>query len=190
MSDNPHHTSGKTSMTYGLIIAVVLIFLAVMAWILGVENSRWLRYINWAAQLGVVYWCLRNWRDQHNGGYATYGQSVKAGIKFMFFASIIFAFYNVIYMKWLDPEAIPRMMDAMEESYYKMGLDEDQAKTAVDIMSMIKSPVMQFFSGIIGITFAGVILSLIVSIFIRKEGDPFSQAMAELDDHNNGQNKE
>ena len=171
----------KPAMSYGLIIALVIIIFAVLAWLLGLEGAKWLQWINWAAYFGVLYFCLKNWRDNYNGGYLRYGQSLSAGILFMFFASIIYAFYNVVYLTWIDPEAVNRMLDIMEDEYYKMGWTEEQVSSMMEFGSKLHKPGMQFFSVIIGTTFIGVILSLIVSIFIRKEGDPYTQAMSEID---------
>jgi drug/metabolite transporter (DMT)-like permease len=171
----------KPAMSYGLIIALVIIIIAVLTWILGIEGARWMQWINWASYFAVLYFCLKNWRDHYNGGYLRYGQSLSAGILFMFFASVIYAFYNVIYLTWIDPTAVTRMLDIIEEEYYKRGFTEEQISTYMGFATKLRGPGMQFFSVIIGTTFIGVILSLIVSIFIRKEGDPYKQAMSEIE---------
>ena len=171
----------RPAMTYGLIIALVMIILAILGWIIGLEGKGWLQWFIWVAYFVVLYLCLKNWRDHFNGGYIRYGQALSAGILFMFFASIIYAFYYVIYLTWIDPTALDRMLDIMEEAYYKRGFTEEQVSTTMNFMTKLHGPGMQFFSAIIGTTFLGVILSLIVSIFIRKEGDPYNQAMSEIE---------
>jgi drug/metabolite transporter (DMT)-like permease len=171
----------KPAMTYGVIIALVMIILAVLTWIMGQESAKWIQWISWIAYFGALYYCLKNWRDQHNGGYLHYKQAFGAGVLFMFFASIIYAFYNVIYLTWIDPESVDRMIDLAEETYYKQGLSDDQVEMAMSWFSKMKSPGMQFFSVIFGTTLIGVIISLIVSFFIKKEGDPYQQAMSEIE---------
>lgn len=173
----------KPAMTYGVIIALVMIILAVLGWILGPDSSKWLQWVSWIAYFAALYYCLKNWRDQHNGGYLLYKQAFGAGILFMFFASIIYAFYNVIYLTWIDPESVDRMIDMAEEAYYQQGLSDDQVDLAMGWFSKMKSPGMQFFSVIFGTTLIGVILSLIVSFFIKKERDPYQQAMSELENN-------
>jgi len=175
----------RPAMTYGLIIALIIIILAVLVWVLGLEGAAWMQWINWVAYFGALYFCLKNWRDHYLGGYIRYGQALSAGILFMFFASVIYAFYNVIYLKWIDPSAVERMLDIMEEAYYKRGLPEEQVAAAMEFGAKLRTPGMQFFSVIIGTTFIGVIISLIVSIFIRKEGDPFNQAMSGIENTEN-----
>ncbi|MFA6127767.1 MAG: DUF4199 domain-containing protein [Bacteroidales bacterium] len=171
----------KPAMTYGLIIALVVIILAVLIWVISLEGNVWMQWVTYAAYFGVLYFCLKNWRDHYHGGYIKYGQALSAGILFMFFASVIYAFYNVIYLKFIDPSAVERMLDIMEEEYYKRGLTEEQVSAAMGFAAKLRGPGMQFFSVIIGTTFIGVILSLIVSIFIRKERDPYQQAMSEIE---------
>lgn len=171
----------RPAMTYGLIIALVYIFFAVLQWIIGSEGPGWLTWLSWLSYFGVLYLCLKNWRDNHLGGYIRYGQALSAGILFMFFASVIYAFYNVVYMKWIDPEAVDRMLDLMEEQYYKQGFTEEKVSAVMEFGAKLHSPGMQFFSVIIGTTFMGIIISLIVSIFIRREGDPYQQAMSEIE---------
>jgi len=41
----------------------------------------------------------------------------------------------------------------------------------------MQTPVWQVITTVIGTTFAGLILSLIVALFIKKEKDPFQTAM-------------
>lgn len=171
----------RPAMTYGLVIAVVFIFFAVLQWIAGIEGAAWLTGLSWVAYFVALYFCLKHWRDNYLGGYIRYGQSLSAGILFMFFASVIYAFYNVVYMTWIDPEAVDRMLDMMEEQYYKQGFTEDKVTAMMEFGAKLHGPGMQFFSVIIGTTFMGVIISLIVSMFIRREGDPYKQAMSEIE---------
>jgi drug/metabolite transporter (DMT)-like permease len=171
----------KPAMTYGLIIALVIIILAVLTFIFSLESSRWMQWINWVGYFVALYFCLKNWRDSFLGGYIRYGQSLSAGILFMFFASVIYGFYFVIYLKFIDPSYVERMLSIMEEEYYKRGMTEEQVAPLMDLLTKFHGPGMQFFSVIFGTTFVGVIISLLVSIFIRKEGDPYKQAMSEIE---------
>jgi drug/metabolite transporter (DMT)-like permease len=172
----------RPAMTYGLIIALVIIIFAVLQWIMNLQQSKMMNWLSIGSYFAALYFCLKNWRDQYNGGYIRYGQSLNAGILFMFFASVIYAFYFVIYVKWLDPTYISRYLDTIEEMYYKQDIAEEQITQVMSLLAKLQGPGMQFFWGIVGTTFTGVILSLIVSIFIRKEGDPYKQAMSEIDE--------
>ena len=167
----------KPAMTYGLLIAAVLIFLELLTWILKVDKSFVTSLIGWATTFTVLYFSLTNWRNRYMGGYARYGQALKTGILFMFFASIIVAFYTVIYLKWIDPGAIDQQIGMLEEQFYQLGYGESEMSAFFDMAVRMKSPGFQFFSGILGGTIGGVIWSLIAAIFVKRENDPFQDAM-------------
>ena len=167
----------KPAMTYGLFIAAILILLELLIWILRVDKSFFTSLLGWAVTFSVLYISLISWRNKYMGGFVRYGQAFKTGILFMFFASIIVAFYTVIYLKWLDPGAIDQQIGMLEEQFYKQGYGETEMSTTMDLMIRMKSPGFQFFSGILGGTIAGVIWSLIAAIFVKKENDPFQDAM-------------
>ena len=168
-------------MTYGLILSLVMIILAVIAWIGNLEQAGWFQWISWAAYLGTLYYTLRKWRDEYLGGVIGYGKSVSSGTLFMFFGSIIYGFYFIIYTKWIDPEYLARVLDAMEELYYSMKMSEETIEASLAMAEKMRQPGFLFFSILLGNTLTGFILSLIVSFFVRKEGDPYQQAMRGID---------
>lgn len=175
----------KTASTHGLIVGLILIGFALLVWIAGVQQSVWLRYINWAIVIGSVYYSMKTWRDQFMNGVIRYGQALGYGVAVMLFASFVFALYNVVYMNILDPESIQRSMDILEQSYYELGWDEDRIELALELAGGMQTPVFQAVSTIFGTTFLGLLVSLLVATFVKREGDPFDYAMKEVQDNTN-----
>ncbi len=167
----------KPAMTYGLTIAAVLIGLNLVAWLFKLDGSLWFQYLNWAVLVGVLYWALKSYRDQHLGGFITYGRAVRSGLLFFFFASLLYGFYTVLYFAYLDPEAIDRGLDAVEELYYARGISEEQIDRMMQMATRMRSPGMQVISVVFGTTMLGLILSLLISVLVRRKGDPFAEAM-------------
>jgi uncharacterized membrane protein YgaE (UPF0421/DUF939 family) len=62
-------------------------------------------------------------------------------------------------------------------------MSDEQVEMAMSWFNKMKSPGMQFFSVIFGTTLIGVIISLIVSLFIKKVRDPYQQAMSEIENN-------
>jgi len=175
----------KTASTHGLIVGLILIGFALLVWIAGLQQSAWLRYTNWILVFASVYYSMKTWRDQFLDGFIRYTQALKYGVVVMLFASIVFALYNVIYMNILDPESIQRSMDILEESYYELGWDEDRIELAIELAGGMQTPMFQAVSTVFGTTFLGLLVSLIVATFVRREGDPFDHAMKEVQDNTN-----
>ncbi len=167
----------KTASTHGLIVGAILIVMALLVWVAGIQQAVWLRYMNWTLVIGSVYYSMKNWRDQYLGGFIRYRQALGYGVAVMFFASIVFGFYNIVYINYLDPESLQRSLDFVEQTYYERGMAEEQIELAMELAERMQTPFFQAISTMFGTTFLGLLISLIVALFIRKEGDPFQQVM-------------
>ena len=86
-----------------------------------------------------------------------------------------------IYYTGIDPDAIDQQIGMMEEQLYQQGFGESQMSAYTDLMIRMKSPGFQFFTGILSGAISGAIWSLIVSLFVKKENDPFQDAMKEVE---------
>lgn len=172
----------KIYMNHGLIIGLILVTMEVLVWLTNINGSGIYQLIHWAVLIGAIYKSMKIWRDEYNGGFIRYGQALGFGIRIMFFASIIFGFYNMIFFSLIDPAALEKSLVAVEEGYYSMGFNDDQIEQLMIMAEELQTPVWQVISTVIGTTFLGLILSLIVSIFIKKEGDPFRSTMDRIQD--------
>jgi len=170
-------------MNHGLIIGLILIVMSVLVGVLKIGAGRLFQYLNWAIIIGSVYYSMKTWRDQYCGGIIKYSQALGYGVRVMFFASIIYGFYSMIYMNWINPEAVNERLALMEESYYLMGFNDQQIELNMEMAKRLQTPGWQVFTTVIGTTFTGFIISLIVAFFVRKEGDPFQSAMDQVQDN-------
>jgi len=59
-----------------------------------------------------------------------------------------------------------------EELYAKRGMPQEAMDTALNMAKKFQKPIITAISGILGGTFFGTIISLIVAIFVKKEGNP------------------
>ena len=67
-----------------------------------------------------------------------------------------------------------------EEMLLNLGLDEDIIETQMEKAREDTSPFQSAISGAVGMGLIGLVLSLIMSIFLKKTDDPFNEAMQEL----------
>jgi hypothetical protein len=66
---------------------------------------------------------------------------------FMFFSSIVVAFFMAIYYTGIDPDAIDQQIGMMEEQLYQQGLANRKCQSYTDLMIRMKSPGFQFLQG-------------------------------------------
>jgi len=167
----------KTAASHGLVVGMLLVFIAIIIWIGDVGATGGMRILNWFVVIGSIYYSMKIWRDKFNGGIIKFSQALGFGVAVMFLASIVFGFYNIIYMNYLEPNSVVESMDLLEETYYEMGFSEEKVALAMETAGALQTPLFQAFSTVFGTTFLGFIVSLIVALFVRREGDPFQDAM-------------
>ena len=83
----------------------------------------------------------------------------------------------------IDPDLIEKLYTFMEEQLISQGrLPEAVIEQQMTLMKKIITPITSPLFGILNTVFYGVLVSLIASIFLKREGDGFQKAMAEVED--------
>ncbi len=165
-------------MNHGLVIGLILVVFAFLISIVKLGSGNLLPLLHWAVIIAAVYYSIKTWRDNYNEGYISYGQALGFGFRTMFFASVIYGFYSMLYMTWINPGSVNEALTAVEEGYFQLGFTDEQIEQYMEIAQKMQTPGWQMFTTILGTTFTGFIISLIVSLFVRKDEDPFRSAMS------------
>ncbi len=103
----------------------------------------------------------------------TYGQSLGYIASMMLFTGFIAGLCNYILRAWVDP---PYYMEQIERS---MAAFESAAPEQYDMAlkmagAMQKNPVVMVLGGMINMLIYGTFVGLFLSVFIKKDGDPFA----------------
>lgn len=175
----------RNSATYGAITGMALIITGVLFYIINLENQSIAQWINYAVIVGGIFIGTKNFRDKMNFGRITYGKSLGSGVLISLFASIIFAFYTFIFFKYIDPAALEKIYEITEQSMMKQGtMSDQQIEAAMEVTKKMMTPFSMSLFIILGFVFWGFLFSLIISIFVKKQGNPYDEAMREVKDEN------
>ena len=179
----------KVSMNHGLVVGLILIVFAFLISTLNSGSGGILRLLHWAVIIGAVYYSTKTWRDNYNEGFLSYGQALGFGFRTMFFASIIYGFYSIIYVFWINPGILEIELRTMEEAFYLLGLNDNMIDERMEMAEKMQTPFLRMFTTILGTTFSGFIISLIVALFVRKDSDPFQKAMGGIEEEDAVENQ-
>jgi hypothetical protein len=102
----------------------------------------------------------------------TYGQAVGAGVVIFLYYAILIAVFTYILYAVIDPGLIDKQLAAAEELLAKRGLPQEAMDASLKIQKKMMKPEIMAPIGIFGNMLYGVIMSLIVAIFAKKEGNP------------------
>jgi hypothetical protein len=111
-------------------------------------------------------------------GQITYGQSVGAGVVIFVYFSIIMAIYTYLLWTVIDPGLVKKSIALSEEAMEKKGLAQPAIDAGMAFTAKIMKPAIMSIFSIFGSMFIGVIYSLLVSIFVKKEGNPLIETPA------------
>ena len=162
----------KTNLTNGLIMGLVGIVYSLIIYFLDLSFNKAQGLVFLVIQIALLYFLLKSYRDNYLHGQITYGQSLGAGVIICLYYAVIMALFTYILYTVIDTGLLSKQLAFTEEALVKKGLPQASIDARMAIQSKIMKPGIMAPLSIFGNMLWGVILSLLVSIFIRKEGNP------------------
>jgi len=162
----------KSNLTNGLILGLVGIVYSLVMWFLDLSFNKVQALVFILVQLAMLFYLLKSYRDNFRHGQITYGQSVGAGTIIFLYYGIIMAVFTYILYTVIDTGLLDKQLAFMEEEYLKRGMPQAAVDASMSIQAKILKPAIMAPLGILSSVVGGVIYSLIISIFVRKEGNP------------------
>lgn len=175
-------TFWTSAMVYGLYLALVLTLFSVILYVSGLILNTKVSYASFVLVIAGIVIAQINYRNRELNGVITYSQALGFGVAIMFFAGIVSALYTLILYSIIDPGLIDQMKIMQEEALLQKGLSDDQIEATMVMTSKMMTPAWMSIMGLIGSVFSGTIVSLVTSIFVKKQPneDAFDEAMGEI----------
>ena len=161
----------RFAMNYGAILGLVCVAILFIIWLINANQN--LIWLNHGLTIAFIYYAVVQYRDINNNGFISYGASLKLGTTVAFFSSIILAFYEVIFLGYIDPDQVNERLKAVEQVHLMMDPDisEEELNDLLKNQASLMKPHWLMVTGMLAGTFAGFFYSLFISIFVKKE-DP------------------
>lgn len=163
----------KANFTNGLIMGLAGIVFTLVLWFLDLTFNRGISYVFLLISAVLLYYFIKSYRDNYLHGIITYGQSLGAGMIIFVYYGIIMAIFSYILYTVIDPGLTEKGLVFAEEQLRKSGrVPDNMIDASMDMQRKFMKPGIMAGASILGSLFTGLIISLIVSIFTRKEGNP------------------
>jgi hypothetical protein len=160
----------KQALIYGAILGFVSVFLSLVFYFIGKSTESWTGYISGAIGIALLVYLLLQYRKDHLGGYATFGQMFTIALVAGIVSTIIAASFSYVLNTVIDPGLIDQFKIAAEEkimnnsripeSMYDDIFEKMEKRTTaayITKMALIVGPIMN------------AIIALIVAAFLKKE---------------------
>jgi hypothetical protein len=140
--------------------------------IVNFDNGMFIGYTSMVIALSMVFFGIKNYRDQHLNGTITFVQGLKIGLLISVIASLLYATTWEIYYNTAGSDFMEKYTQ-----HYLEGLQEDGATEAevsaarqrmADTAEMYKNPIIRFGITLMEILPVGVLITLISAALLRK----------------------
>ena len=168
----------KANLTNGAIMSLVVIAFSLVLYFFDLTFNKTVGYINIPIRMALLYFLLKSFRDNFMHGQITYGQSVGAGMVIFVYVAIIMAIYTYLLWAVIDPELAKKSLAFTEEAMVKKGTPQAAIDAGMAFTAKIMKPGIMALASIFTTLFGGIIYSLLISISIKKEGNPLIDAPA------------
>lgn len=162
----------KANLINGLILGLIGIVYSLVIYFLDLSFNKIQGYVFIFLQIVILYILVKSYRDNFLHGNITYGQAFGAGVIISLYYAILIAIFTYILYSVIDPGLINKQLAFTEEMMLKKGLTQAQVDAGMAVQSKIMKPAIMAPVSIFGSMIWGIIISLIVGIFVRKEGNP------------------
>lgn len=169
----------QATLNSGIILGLALVIYTLLLYFLDQTFNQKLGYVSILILIVGLVLGIKSFRDDARGGIMSYGQGVGAGTVIGLYAGIIGAIFTFLLYEVIDPDLTGKLLTFTEEKLLESGrVPEEMMDQTMEMQKKFMAPWIMSVRGIISSVFFGVVVSLIASIFLKKEGNPFQQEAA------------
>jgi hypothetical protein len=162
----------KANLTNGLIMGLIGVVYSLVVYFLDLSFNKWQGWLFLLIQIVILYFLVKSYRDNYRYGMISFGQALGAGVIIFLYYAIIMAVFVYILYAVIDTDLIDKQLAFTEEQMLKRGMPEASVEAGMKLNQKIMKPAIMAPFSILSSMFQGVIMSLIVAAFVRKEGNP------------------
>jgi FlaA1/EpsC-like NDP-sugar epimerase len=162
----------KANLTNGVIFALIGVVYSLVIYFLDLSFNKMQGWIFLVVQIIILFFLVKSYRDNYRFGMITFGQALGAGLIIFVYYAVIMAVFTYLLYAVIDPELVDKQLAFAEEEMIKRGIPESAIEAGMKVQTKIMKPGIMAPLSIFGSMLQGLIMSLIVAAFVRKEGNP------------------
>jgi hypothetical protein len=161
----------KSGLMLGVYLSIVIILYSVILYVSGLGFNQVAGYVSIAILIIGIIIIQLNYKKQQ-GGILTYGQGVGIVVIAMLAVGVISMIYTYLLYAIIDPDYYQQYLLFVDEQttskLLERGMSEDQIQATRDIQRRFQTPAILAGGALLNSVIIGLIVSLISSIFIKK----------------------
>ncbi len=162
----------KANITNGVIFALIGIVYTLVIYFFDLTFNKVQGWVFMLIQIVILYFLLKSYRDNYRYGNISYSQALGAGMIIFVYYAIIIAVFSYILYAWIDPDLIDKQLAFAEEQMLEKRVPAEAVDAGMKVQAKLLKPPIIALMGIFGAMIQGLVMSLIVAAFVKKEGNP------------------
>jgi hypothetical protein len=165
----------KIVLIYGLIAGAIvssMFFLSHPSGEIDFENGMLIGYTSMVIAFALIFFGVKNYRDNHLNGVISFGKAFSVGILITLVASVIYAITWELYFNLLAPDFMAKYIEhylkGMAESGASVAEIEEVRKEMASTADWYKNPIIRFAMTLMEIVPVGLIVTLICAALFRR----------------------
>jgi len=164
------------SLKNGLIAGGLMILFSVIIYVFDVNMFSFvfgilMFIVTFGLLIGFMVITMNQYKRKILGGQITYWQCFFAGLVMAIVAMWLSGIFNYLFYGLYDTEYMPRQVERFAEMMQGYGLPEDKLQEQVLKMHEKMNPLKQFISNLYMVPAISIVVSFIVSAFIKKNDE-------------------
>ena len=161
-------TVSQIGLRYGIILGLIMIVYSMILQFIGLATNNWASSVSYIFLIAGMVMAHKAFKEGGDG-FMRLGQGLGIGTLISAVSGGISMIFSYLYIKFIDDSMMQLIQDKQIEAMEKQGLDDAQIDQAMQMAEKFSSPEIIFGIGLIAFIFFGFIISLIVSLFTKKD---------------------
>ena len=159
------------SILNGFFAGIFLLAFSLVLFLIGINEKSPVYFFYYLIFAAGLAWAMIQVRNNSLNGYASFGKMFLIGLYATLAIAIIMSIYNYVHIKFLDPGMIERTLQNAEEAIIERQPDitDEQLEQALALTKIFMKPFVASVVSFVGTTIIGLLLSLVIAAFTKKE---------------------
>jgi hypothetical protein len=162
----------KANLNSGIILGLAGVIYTIVFYSLDLLFEPYRGYIWMPVVLVALFLLMRQFRDNHRNGFVTYGQALGAGVVISLYYAIIMGLMIYVLYGLIDDGLVAKQIAFTENTMAERGMPDETIEMAMQFNRKLMTPVILSLLQVLNSFIGGTIASLIIALFVKKEGNP------------------
>jgi len=165
-------SSKNIILNYGLYLGIASVLINLVVYATGdYLKPHWsVSVLSGLLMIAMIVFAFKKFKEI-NGGFMSWGQSVKIGVGLTVISAVIAIIYQQLFQNFIEPVFIQQMMVIQEKTWIDQGMSSDAIETAKEMMQKFQGPLISSAIGIAAAAFIGFVVSAITGAIMKQSAE-------------------